>query len=333
MNKTIIRILILLTLINCKAQSIPDKEEIVNHFGFEQKSIIDGEENIVFYTYQKGSKPKSKMVLFLQGSDPSPQFSYFIRKAKIVPWFYHWKEYELLSDEYLYVIIEKIGFDKLMNGDSIQTPKIYNQKNSLDNRVYRANKVISYLGEKTKYEKIIVYGHSEGAPVAAKLGTVNKQVTHLGFWCGNALPDFYDFIIENRIMYHKGELSIEESHKQIDENLIGMFKKIAKDTANVDNGGYTNLRWWSYAEPPINHLLKIEIPIFVQVATEDISAPIESTYLIPLEFARLGKKNLTYEICVGCDHGFFIKKEGKKSVQKWHEIFKNFIRWTEKNNH
>mgnify|MGYP000333017297 FL=1 len=43
--------------------------------------------------------------------------------------------------------------------------------------------------------KVIVYGHSEGAFVAPKLATVNKRITHLGVWGGSALPDFFDFIL------------------------------------------------------------------------------------------------------------------------------------------
>lgn len=91
--------------------------------------------------------------------------------------------------------------------------------------------------------------------------------------------------------------------------------------------------WWSYSEPPINNLLRLEIPIYVQVATNDESAPIESSYLIPLEFARLGKTNLVYKVCVGCDHGFNLKTEDGNIKRTWKEIFKEFIEWANKNDH
>jgi len=54
----------------------------------------------------------------------------------------------------------------------------------------------------------------------------------------------------------------------------------------------------------------------------------ESTYLIPLEFARLGKSNLRYEICAKCDHGFVIEKENGGRQDNWGGIFQEFIRWT-----
>jgi len=177
---------------------------------------------------------------------------------------------------------------------------------------------------------VIVYGHSEGAPVAAKLGTVNKQITHLGFWAGNALPDYFDFLLENSKANWAKQASDSVTFKNVEE-ILSSFKKIVKNKGDASAKGkndYSAKRWWSYAEPPINHLLKLDIPIFVQVAGKDESAPIESTYLIPLEFARLGKSNLRYEICAKCDHGFVTERENGETQDHWGEIFQEFIRWT-----
>ncbi|MEM7574542.1 MAG: hypothetical protein AAF433_16680 [Bacteroidota bacterium] len=330
MNRILTLLLILGFITSCKAQNIPTKTEIVEHYGFEQKSITVDNEDIVFYTYQKEEGPKTKLILYLQGSDPSPQFSYRFRNGEVEKLCWLNGEFETLSNEYLYVVIEKIGFEKAIDEDNIPVPEIYQKKNSLNNRVSRANSVINYLSEKSDFEKIIVYGHSEGAPVGAKLATMNNKITHLGFWAGNALPDFYDFILENRIEYHQGMISDSVAQFRIDKN-IEQFYEIALDSLNTESKGYTNLRWWTYSEPPINNLLQIDIPIYVQVATEDKSAPIESSYLIPLEFTRKGKTNLTYKVCVGCDHGFSITKENGETERMWKEIFKDFINWTEEN--
>jgi len=312
---------------SCKAQNIPSKNELVNHFGFEEKSITTDKEKIVYYTYKNGNATKDKLVMYLQGSDPSPQFSYKMKKGKVEKFCWLHGEFKDLSDDYLFVVVEKIGFEGLIDEDNIPKPKIYQQKNSLDNRVARADQVINEICKKNTFKKVIVYGHSEGAPVAAKLGTINNKITHLGFWAGNALPDFYDFVLESRIQFHKGEISAKEAQQQIDKTIDGFVNEIAKAPSDTKGGGYTNKRWWSYSEPPINSLLKIDIPIFVQVATNDESAPIESTYLIPLEFARLGKSNLTYKVCVGCDHGFNVKNKDGSTERNWKKIFKEFIQW------
>ena len=123
-------------------------------------------------------------------------------------------------------------------------------------------------------------------------------------------------------------ISDSVAQSRINKN-IEQFQEIALDSLSTKGQGYTNLRWWRYSEPPINDLLQIDIPIFVQVATKDKSAPIESSYLIPLEFARKGKTNLTYKVCVGCDHGFSITKENGETERMWRTIFKEFISWTE----
>jgi len=175
---------------------------------------------------------------------------------------------------------------------------------------------------------------AEGAPVAPKLATINKKITHLGFWAGNVLPDFYDFILFDRKEAWKGNISEEEAHKNI-QKTINSFQKIADNSKDIQadsKNDYTNKRWWSYSEPPLNNLLKTEIPIFVQVATNDESAPIESSYILPLEFIRNKKTNLTFEVCIECDHGFQIEKENGKTINKWPDIFKKFIDWTNKNN-
>ena len=278
-------------------------------------------------------KKVENLIIYLQGSDPSPQFSYSIKGDEIQRFCWLHGEFKEIPEGYLFVVIEKVGFEHLINEDSIPTPKIYQEKNSLDNRVFRASSVINKLSSENTFKKVIVYGHSEGAPVGAKLATMNKKITHLGFWAGNALPDFYDFTLESRKEYYKGNITVEDAQKQIDE-LINSFKnEIATDSLNTEGNGYTKKRWWSYAEPPINHLLQLEIPIFVQVATNDESAPIESTYLIPLEFARLGKTNLTYKVCVGCDHGFNSKDEDGKLKRNWKDIFSAFIKWTNEQDH
>lgn len=331
MKSLAITVILSILSLGCSAQQIPTKEELVSYFGFKQKSLEGKESPITYYTFEQDNSSKTKMVFYLQGSDPSPQFSYRIQDGKVKQFCWLHGEFKEIPKDYIYVVMEKIGFEELINEDKIPVPEIYQQKNSLDHRVQRADELINHLQSIYAFEKIVVYGHSEGAPVAAKLGTINKDITHLGFWAGNALPDFYDFILESRIRYFKGEISVEEAQKNIDETIEGFVNNISKDTANVQGKGYTNKRWWSYAEPPINHLLEIMIPLYVQVATNDESAPIESTYLIPLEFARKGKQNLTYMVCVGCDHGFNKQKKDGTVERKWKEIFAEFITWVNEN--
>lgn len=306
----------------------PSNMDVLEKFRFEEYLIILEEDTTFFYHHQKPNSNPSYLVLYLQGTSPDPLFSVEKEKGKFT--IYRWfpGDYKLLDENYAYAIIGKSGIPPIKRTEDENYDK-YHQVNTLDYRVEQADTVINFILEKVmdSAEKIIVYGHSEGAPVAAKLGTINKKITHLGFWAGNALPDFYDFALFSSNAAAKGEISNLEAKENVEE-LIEEFQKVSKNrnsTKAESKDDYSDKRWWSYAEPPINNLLKIDIPIYVQVAGNDQSAPIQSTYLIPFEFIRHGKTNLTYDICAECDHGFVVNEK-----DMWNEVFVKFITWTNK---
>lgn len=328
-------VLVVVRLTNLYSQSKkPTKPEVVNKFGFVEHVIVKEKDTLRFYIHKNGNSKPTSLVLYLQGSSPDPLFSVEQNKNNGEYASYRWfpDDYASLNNTYCYAIISKTGIPPISYGDTTDYSK-YHLSNSLENRVLLADLVINHIHKKItkKVNKIIVYGHSEGALVAAKLGTINKKITHLGFWAGNVLPDYFDFLLVNSKANWAKQLSDSVAFKNVKE-ILASFQKIAENkedaTANGKND-YSAKRWWSYAEPPINNLLKINIPIFVQVAGKDESAPIESTYLIPLEFARLGKKNLKYEICEACDHTFVIEKENGETEDKWNSIFREFISWTD----
>lgn len=311
----------------------PSKPEVLDKFGFKEHTIVDGKDTIWFYTYEKDNRKSKNLVLYLQGTSPDPLFTVEDENGLYTPYRWFPGDYKLLDDSYCYAVISKTGISPISFGGKTNYAK-YHQDNTLGNRVRQADHVINYIKKKLikDVNKIIVYGHSEGAPVAAKLGTINKSITHLGFWAGNALPDYFDFLLENSKAYWAGQISDSVAFINVNE-ILNSFDKITEKKADISASGrndYSAKRWWSYAEPSLYSLMKIDIPVFVQVAGKDESAPIESTYLIPLEFARLGKRNLRYEICAECDHGFVIEKENGEKEDKWNSIFQEFVVWTDR---
>ena len=309
------------------------KERTLAKFNFREYKIPVENDTIFYYAHKKhGSKP-DKVVVYLQGTSPipGPFFEEERRQKGYAHYQYFPSDYELLDEGYLYVVIGLPGVPAVAGAGKLDLEK-YNRLNSLHYRVFAADRVIHHIAE-THFEpeKIIVYGHSEGAFVAPKLATVNQKITHLGVWGGSALPDFFDFILCERKANLQGLQSDATTQGNIDQ-LLEQFRQIANDSLNTVPSGenefaeYPNKRWHSYAEPTINHLILIDIPIYVQVATEDENSPVESNYLIPLEFARLGKKNLSFHVCVGCDHGF---KNATTQKDHWSDIFADFIQWTE----
>lgn len=325
-------LILLLTFFEANAQNL--KEKTLNRFGFKEHSIIAENDTIYFYVHQKENSKPHKVVIYLQGTTPVPEPFFEVEETENGNKYFQYfsSDYNLLDAEYIYVIISLPGTPAVKGYGTLDLEK-YNSLNSLDYRVFAADTVINHIAEYLfDPEKIIVYGHSEGAFVAPKLATVNERITHIGVWGGSALPDFFDFILFDRKANLKGEQSDSLTQKNINQT-IELFQLVAKDSLNTVPSSkneiteYTNKRWWSYSEPTINHLVKIDIPIYVQLGTEDESSPIESNYLIPLEFARLGKTNLTFNVCVECDHGFKNVKTGKDN---WSEIFMKFIEWSNK---
>jgi len=257
----------------------PTRQEVLDKFGFTEHTIYTPKDTVWFYIHKSENRMPTKLVLYLQGTSPDPLFT--VESDNGVYTTYRWfpGDYKLLDDSYCYAIISKTGIPSISYGETIDYSR-YHENNSLENRVDRADLVIKYITKRLMrdVDKVIVYGHSEGAPVAAKLGTVNKQITHLGFWAGNALPDYFDFLLENSKANWARQTSDSVAFKNVEE-ILSSFKEIVKNKRDARAKGkddYSAKRWWSYAEPPINNLLKLDIPIFVQVAGKDESAPIES---------------------------------------------------------
>jgi pimeloyl-ACP methyl ester carboxylesterase len=95
--------------------------------------------------------------------------------------------------------------------------------------------------------------------------------------------------------------------------------------------GYTYKRWASFAEPPIQNLAKISIPIYQVHGTKDESTPIESAYIVPLEFARLKKDNLTLKFYANADHSLIERKSDGTEVFHWNDMMVNFFKWVAQN--
>ncbi|NER12873.1 hypothetical protein GWK08_05440 [Leptobacterium flavescens] len=316
---------------NNRSGFAPTIEDALSKYGFLQEQLIHGKDTIVYYLRSYEKKP-SKLVVFIQGTDPNPIFSYKIKEGK--PVIYRWfnDDYKALDDGYAYAIIPKPGIEGIFNEDGFEVPQEYHRRNYREYRVNQLHYSIEHIKKHHLQgpEKIIVYGHSEGGPIAAALANKNKSITHLGFWSGNVLNNFYEFSLFNRIEALKGKQTDASAHANI-MGIIEWYKSVIEDpnSTELDHFGFTNKRWSSYEQPPIEDLLKLEIPIYALFATKDESTPIETAYLLPVQFLQKRKKNLTFEVCMECDHSYTEQKNGEK-IKHWKRIFKEFMEWTEK---
>ena len=273
---------------------------------------------IGFYVDTTNIKRKAPLLIYVTGSGGHPLCIYVERKgtSQIVTTF-HAEIIAQTKKDYHFVLIDKPGFNFC---DTIQTesmdlsnllenyevPAYYNETLSLSWRVNSIKAVITYLTKNGYHDgkKIVAWGYSEGGQVVPKLAAEDKRVTHVVSVVGAGLNQFYDFITSVRVKVAKGELTHQQGQAEIDQSLA-TFKEIYADPNSTTKffSGHTYKRWASFcSDVPLEHLSKLTIPIYMVVGSADSNSPILGLDYVPLEFARLGKKNLTYEVCVGCDH-------------------------------
>ncbi|MGH1385571.1 dienelactone hydrolase family protein [Kordia sp.] len=301
---------------------------------FKHNSIIINNDTINYHTYSKKPISSTKtLLLYVQGSRAKSLYKTIKKNGKkyiktIIP-----IDFNLVPDDCLFVVISKKGIPFLTKWDEkFSIPKSYYENQTLEYRTFQADQVINNLTDtyKNQFKKIIALGHSEGSDVIAKLGTINKDITHFGYLSGGGNTQFIDFITFVRKEIDKGQISEEEGLKEIN-SILEDLKKIMADPKSTDkfwagkNNSYN--RWSTFSEPPIDNLIQISKPIFVAIGTKDQAVALESAYLIPIEFIRKQKDNLTFKVYPYLDHGFGKEIEAGKFEEHWNDVFKDFLNW------
>lgn len=305
---------------------------------YKHYSVFVENDTINYHTYAKKSIDSLNTIfLYIQGS--SAKSLYKIKKEKgsisietTVPF-----DFATIPDNYLFVVISRKGFPFSTEMDKpYPIPKSYFENQTLDYRVKQADLVINDLSKRIgkQINRIVVLGHSEGSDVVAKLGTVNKKITHFGYWSGGGNTQFIDFVTFIRKNVDKGVLTEEQAEIKID-SLFNDLKDIMSNPNATDRfwQGKDNSykRWSHFSEPPIENLLQINKPLFVAIGTKDQAVALESAYLIPIEFIRHKKENLTFKVYPNLDHGFERELENGDFEDHWNDVFQDFLNWVNKN--
>ncbi len=305
--------------------------QLPKDFKFKEFVIKNNEDNISFYIYNADSVLTNKPIfLYLQGSGPNSIFTKGkdgdISQSFIFP-------PSVVAKKYHFVIIGKPGvpFINDENNTKIDSLK-YHSKTSLDYRVDIANVVINYLLKQSFVDnkKLVVFGHSEGAQIAPKLAYINKSITHLACFSGTGITQMYDFITNTRKSVENKEITLELATKEID-SLFYYYNDILKNPTSTNKfwQRHSYLRWYStIMNPPIEYLVKLNIPIYIVAGTEDQASPIENMDNIPIEFIKKGKTNLTYKYYWNLDHVYtdVVTKDSKIK-----DVLIDFLSWLNKN--
>lgn len=329
---------------------------LISNFYAQQPQLLEGKYNqfslhssndtIDFVVVDSLLKSKKPIFLFCQGSLPYPLF--FKEENSKEPFFFGGglsnfdiktikKTYHVvvisMPKTPLYVGNKNIGAQKCYVPDTTNPYRLstdFYQADQLDNYVRRANAVIQFLRKQdwVAKEKLVVAGHSQGSHIAVKLAHTNKHVTCLGLFGFDPFGRYEKLVrqIRKDAMQHK--ISWKEADSLMQEQY--MLSEEVMNPQIRKNHPSTNA-WYSFANPSLNDLMKLTIPIYVANGTHDNSGEL-SDYL-PFYFIRANKKNLTLKRYFNMEHNFFEVNE-KQDVDynkpHWKEVMNEFVEWTEK---
>jgi pimeloyl-ACP methyl ester carboxylesterase len=300
---------------------------------------------IKYHIHKNKINTKKPLIVYLEGSGNFPLYWLNPNGRYSTSTTLNFKE---LSNDYHIILISKPNtpfVDSISIAPSgrkyYPVNNEFRQRYSLDWRTDSASNVINHILSQNNLEvdktKIIVWGHSEGSQVAPAVAVRNESVTHVVSMMSNSLNQFYDFIINQRLLAEKGELSNEKAQKSID-SLYTEYEKIFDDPKAVDKEwfGETYYKWSSFAlNPPLENMLKLDIPILYIAGGADDNQNIINMDYAKLEFLRKGKTNLTYKVYPKYDHYFMETKTDSSGKKEWidhlGEVNDFVLNWIDKN--
>lgn len=313
--------------------------------------LPDGKDTTTFIVFGSKTDLKIKKPLFLfrQGSQPTPFIQLVGDKYHVTAPF-HFRDYK---NDYHFVIIQKPGVRLVVDTTyyseyekAISQPdpsekfvsKKYLANNYRERYVDQCDKVINYLVKQSWIDKkkVVYCGGSEGFTVGADLvANRNSFVTHTILFSGKTGRRFEVMIQQIRDQIDAGEKTFDVGQPQI-EMMYKVWADICKYPKSTDKSfGDTYRAWYSFSQPSLPYLLKINTPLYIAYGTADKEmAPYLDT--LPLDFIVLGKKNLTLKPYYEHDHMFFqIKRDdtGKLTdkIYNGDAVAKDWMDWLKTN--
>ena len=324
---------------------------VPDDFGFKEYIIHNGElGTIQFYISKHDINKKKPLVIFEQGSGGYPSvFLVHFPDTTMTIAFIETKEFEIMKEDFHFVDIAKPGtpfsmevtledYNFMSFLEYFKPSKEYEEKLTLEWRVKASSRIIDYMCNHFQIDtsKIIVWGVSEGADVAPAVANHNKRVTHVVSMNGGGFNSLLDPIINIRNDEIKEVISGQEAQNQINV-LFEQYKDIYHNPTSTDKYWYNHpyKRWGSFAGlSALEYYVKLDIPIYILAGSMDRNAPILNFDYIQLEFLRLGKTNLTYDVCINCDHWLKEKviENGKENtISHKGDYIKKILNWINQN--
>lgn len=305
--------------------------------------IVNNNDSIDFIVIDKDFKTKKPVFLYCQGSQPKPLFIR-LKDGRVFMFGGGISNFDInkIKEQYHLVVISmpktplyapKNHLNENWNyvPDTMHKSRLsmaFMRADYIENYVERANSVIDYLKKQLWVDnsKLVVVGHSQGAKIATLLTSQNKSITHLGLFSANMYGRIDQRIREQRAFAESGKKTWEQAIEGM--NHYYEFWKLANNADTLKK--YPQfIAWKSFSDPMIDELVSISIPIYLTYGTEDITADLCD--LVPLEFIKNHKNNLTVKRHIGLEHNFFEKSNNgrvDRSKKHWPEVMNAFVEWT-----
>ncbi len=324
------------------SQGLTPEEWGLKAFKIEHKTLGD----IHYYVTETGIDQKKPLLFLFSGTSGLPTMLVVksgeksLKLGTVPP-----DQIHSFSDAFHVVFMAKAGtpfcdtveveeIDPMKNLEEYRPSDEYVQKAGMEWEMQASKLVIDDLLQRLAIDenKTVVMGISEGGMLATCLATEDSRITHLVSVLSTGLNQFYSSIINRRIDAATGTLTHEEAQKEV-ESLFAIYKDIYANPESIDKWyyGHPYKRWGSFCDfIPVDHLVKLDIPILLVNGTADRSSPILQSDYIMLEFIRRGKTNLTYHVVPGMGHSMYgaIVEGGKeKSISHRADVFKKIKDW------
>ncbi|MDR3226770.1 MAG: hypothetical protein LBT56_03770, partial [Prevotellaceae bacterium] len=147
--------------------------------------------------------------------------------------------------------------------------KTYMKRNVIETYVERANTVVNYLlqQEWIDNDSVLVFGHSQGAYVAARLAAENENITAVCFSGTSPFGRYAGVMQETRAKAITGQITEEQAQEQIN-NYWDNWNYYCYVTDIPDNYiGDLPATWKSFSQSVVEILANLKQPLFVVYGT------------------------------------------------------------------
>jgi dienelactone hydrolase len=281
---------------------------------------------------RQGEEVKRKPVLFFaQGSLPRPVILYDDKGPyRILP-----IQLDALLARYHFVVVSKPGIPltgdvrQLGPGGAYADPKTglppaaFCQHNYLAYYVRRNAAVLRYLARQPWVDAhdITALGHSEGAPIVARMARHPAHLHRVIYLNGSSLGRMLTMLTGRSA---DGDTTGRQAAFQRWQQVVAAPK--AYDCAQPGDSPLT-VASFSESQTPVEDFRHCRIPVFVGYGLLDPAA-LSNDYL-RLEMLRARKSNFTFRAYPGVEHNFFGFTNGQVDYEKdhWNEVARDFLAW------